>query len=456
MESKNKTTALIITAIGTFLTSFMVSSVNIAMPSIGRDYNMSAVFLSWVATSYLLASAALLLPFGKLGDIHGRKKVFASGTILFTISSFMCIVSPSSFWLILSRVLQGAGSAMIFSTAVAIITSVFPPHERGKAIGINTGAVYIGLSMGPVLGGFLVGEFGWRSIFIATIVCGTFVAVLIFLKLKGEWAEARGERFDLTGTLIYCASLITLMYGLSGLPDPGGAVFILAGVGGIALFIYWELKAGNPVLKVELFRKNRVFTLSSLSALINYSASFAVVFLMSLYLQYTKRLPPNSAGLILVSQPVVMAVVAPLAGRLSDRIEPRIVASVGMGFTTFALLMLAGLGENTNLIIVVINLMIMGFGLALFSSPNTNAIMSSVEKKFYGIGSAMVGTMRLLGQMLSMGIATLLFSIYIGEVQITPEYYPMFLASAKMAFTVFAVLCFLGIFSSMARGRVRG
>jgi len=245
------------------------------------------------------------------------------------------------------------------------------------------------------------------------------------------------------------------MYGFSLIPAMSGLWLVLGGIFVLLLFVGWETKAENPVLDINLFRNNTVFAFSNLAALINYSATFAVAFFLSLYLQYIKVLSPQNAGLILVSQPVVMAIFSPFAGRLSDRFEPRIIASAGMALSVVSLSLFAFLNEKTALEFVVASLILLGFGLALFSSPNTNAVMSSVEKRFFGVASATLGTMRLTGQMLSMGIAMLIFAIYIGKVQITPQYYSLFLTSVKIAFIIFAVLCFIGIFASLARGKVR-
>jgi len=245
------------------------------------------------------------------------------------------------------------------------------------------------------------------------------------------------------------------MYGFSLLPAMSGAWLILLGTLGILAFVKWEMKVESPVLDMKLFRTNMVFAFSNLAALINYSATFAVTFLLSLYLQYIKGLDPQNAGLILVSQPIVMAIFSPFAGRLSDRIEPRIVASTGMALTVLGLSLFTFLSEKTVLEFIVASLILLGVGFALFSSPNTNAVMSSVEKRFYGVASGTLGTMRLIGQMLSMGIAMLIFAIYIGRAQITPEYYLLFLRSVNVAFIIFAVLCFGGVFASLARGKVR-
>lgn len=453
--SISKQVTLIIATTASFLSPFMFSSINIALPAIGQEFSMDAILLGWIATSYLLASAMFLVPFGRIADIYGRRKIFIYGILIYTISSFLAAISTSSALLISFRVLQGIGSAMIFGTGVAILTSVFPANERGRALGINTAAVYLGLSLGPFLGGLLTQHFGWRSIFFLNIPLGLIIMVLVLWKLKGEWAEARGERFDLTGSIVYSLALAATIYGFSLLPTSLGILLVLLGAAGMVIFVKWEVKTKSPVVNISLFGNNAAFAFSNLAALINYSATFAVTFLLSLYLQYVKGLSPQSAGLILVSQPVVMTIFSPLAGRFSDRIEPRVLASVGMALSVAGLLLMASLTERTSTGFILASLIVMGLGFALFSSPNTNAVMSSVEKRFYGVAAATLGTMRLIGSMLSMGIVMIIIALFIGRVQITPEYYPSFLLSEKVAFIVFAALCFGGIFASLARGRVR-
>ena len=279
------------------------------------------------------------------------------------------------------------------------------------------------------------------------------IIALVAWKLTGEWAEAKGETFDLPGSLIYGFAIIAIMYGISLLPAMRSLWIILFGIAGIIAFVKWEMKTANPVFELNLFRNNRVFALSNLAALINYSATFAVAFLLSLYLQHIRGLSPQGAGLILLAQPFVQAIFSPFAGKLSDRIEPRIVASMGMALTTMGLFFFIFLDENSTLSLIIARLVLIGFGFAFFSSPNTNAIMGSVEKRFYGLASGSVGTMRSLGMMISMGIATLIFAVFMGRVQITIEYYPLFLKSMRTAFVVFFLFCFGGIFASLARGK---
>lgn len=450
-----KIAALLAATIASFFTPFMGSSINIALPAIGMDFGADAIILNWVTNGFLLAAAIFAVPFGRVADIHGMKKIFTYGIILFTVASLLCALSPSSFTLIGARILQGIGSAMIFVTGLAIISSVYPPQHRGKAIGINVAAVYVGLSFGPVLGGFMTQYLGWRSIFLLMIPFGLLVMGIVFWKLKDEWAASRGETFDYVGSLLYSLMLFLVMYGFSNLPQIDGWAMLILGIIGFLAFIRWELKSKSPVFNVRLF-KNTAFTFSSVAALINYSATFAVTLLLSYYLQYIKGLEPQTAGLILVAQPIIMAITAPIAGRMSDRIDARIIATTGMATVTLALFTMTFINSTTPITNIIIGLAVLGLGFGLFSSPNTNVIMGSVERRFYGVASATVSTMRLIGQTMSIGIATLVFALFIGRVQISPDQYPALMASIQICFVVFTALCFIGVFVSWYRGNNKG
>lgn len=446
-------TVLFIALLAGFITPFDGSAVNIALPSISSEFHMDAVSLSWVSTAYLLAAALFLVPFGRIADIYGRKRVFLYGIAIFTIASFLVTMVPSTPLLILARTLQGFGGALIYGTSIAILTSVFPPGERGRALGIYVTSVFVGLMAGPLLGGLLTDHFGWRSIFFVNIPLGIIACLLILTKMRGEWAESAGERFDIAGSVLYALALVAIMYGFSEVPDLSGIGLIVAGLFLVAAFVWYETRAPSPVLNMQLFSTSRVFTFSNLAALINYSATYAVTFLLSLDLQYTKGFSPEHAGLILIIQPAAMALVSPVAGRLSDRIDPQIVASSGMALGAVALFMLSLVTESTSLWYIVLCLIIFGAGLGLFSSPNINAIMGAVEKRYYGVASGMNGTMRVMGQMLSMGIAMMIFALVLGRVEITPEYYPQFIVSIHDAFILFTVLCIIGIGASLMRGK---
>jgi EmrB/QacA subfamily drug resistance transporter len=452
-DNTPKKTILIVAALSTFLVTFMGSSVNIALPVISSELQVDAVLVSWIPTAYLLATAACLLPFGRLADIYGRKRILTYGIFVFTVAALLLSFVSSVGSLIALRVVQGVGSAMIATSGVAIITSVFPARERGKALGISVAATYLGLSLGPVLGGILTQHFGWRSIFMVTVPLGIAAIFLVLRKMKGEWAEARGEKFDLIGAVIYVLALVGIIYGFSLLPEMLGVSLIVAGALGIFAFVRRERRVESPLLDIKLFSKNKAFVFSNLTHLISYSSIFSVAFLLSLYLQYIKGLSPQSAGLVLVALAAVQCGFSPVAGRLSDRIEPRILVSIGLGLTAVGLARFIFLAENTSLGTIIGNLVLLGFGRALFASPNTNAIMASVKRRAYGVASATLATMRQVGMTFSMGITMLLFAIYVGRVEITPQYYPLFLSSIRVAFIIFTALCSVGIFTALLRGK---
>ncbi|HNS49673.1 MAG TPA: MFS transporter [Anaerolineae bacterium] len=445
--------ALVTATLAGFLTPFMDSATTVALPAISQEFGMNAIQLSWIRMAYLLAAAALLVPFGKLADIWGRKRIFRIGISIFSAAALLSGLSLSGPMLIASRVLLGAGNAMVFGTGVAILTSVYPPAERGRVIGINVASVYLGLSLGPTIGGFLTGTLGWRSLYFFSVPLGLVALAYVLFRLEGEWAEARGERLDVPGSLLYGLALTGVLFGFSRLPRAQGAVLIAAGLVGLAVFGAWELRARYPVLNVRLLAGNRTFAFSNLAALIHYSATSGIAFLLSLYLQYIHGLKPDRAGLVLIAQPIVMAVLSPAAGRMSDRIDARVLASAGMACTSAGLIALCFLSEATPVWMLIVQLAFIGFGFALFSSPNTSAVMGSVEKQHYAVAYSTLSTMRLVGQALSMGIATLLFALVIGGLAITPAVYPAFLVSTKAAFAIFAVLCVGGVFASLARGK---
>jgi EmrB/QacA subfamily drug resistance transporter len=444
--------ALIVATLTSFMGPFMISSVNVALPAIQADLQLDAVQLSWIATAYLLAVAIGLVPAGKIADIHGRKRIFATGLVVYTIGASLAAFANSAAVLIGLRVIQGLGAAMFVTTGMAIITSIFPPNKRGKVIGIYVAAVYIGLSVGPLAGGFLTHHFGWRSIFIIMLPFGLFSLLLTLHYLKGEWLGEPGQKLDIGGCLLYASAILALVYGATRLPSTLGIVLLLAGLLLLYIFIRHQLAARFPVFDVQLFAGNKTFAYSSLAALLNYSATFAVTFLLSLYLQYLKGMSPQTAGSVLMAQPIVMAVLSPMAGRFSDRIEPRLLATAGMIITVIGVALFSMLQPDTESYLIVANLILLGTGFALFSSPNMSAIMGAVEKRHYGLASGTVATMRLLGQMFSMAMATVVLTLIVGRQAINPGNYDLFLRSIHTVFLISAVLCLSGVYFSWCRG----
>ena len=438
-----------------FFNAFMGAAVNIAIPDIASDFSMSAVESSWVAMSFLLASAIFLVPFGKIGDIYGRKKMLLFGNIVFALSTLACAFSFNSFSLIVFRFMQGIGGSMIMSTGMAIVTSVFPPQKRGKMLGLAVSAVYLGLTMAPVLGGVLTSSFGWHSIFVVAFIAGLFVITGTFFALRTEWAEPDTNRFDVVGSLVYMSSVFLLMFGFSKLPSLLGIVMASTGIVGFVFFVIIEQRVASPVLNIKLFRNNRIFAFSNLAALINYAATFAITFILSLFLQYAKGLSPRDAGILLITQPAIMTITAFFAGRLSDKIDSRILSSLGMGIIVVGLVFLFFLDVQSTNTFLIAGLVIVGLGFGTFSSPNTNSVMSSVEKKYLGTASATISTMRLMGQILSMAITAMVMHIYLGDAKMSKATIQPFLESSKVLFIIFIVLCFMGVFASLARGKSR-
>ena len=451
--------ALLVTTISSFLTPFMASSLDLALKTISQTLHADAVSTTWVQLAYLLASAALLVPFGRAADLYGRRKVFLIGLGVYATASALAATAGSIGGLIAFRALQGVGGAMVFGTAVAILTSVFAPSERGRILGINTAVVYTGLTLGPVLGGLLTQHAGWRSIFVAPAVLALVALLLALLKLRGEWAGATGQSFDWGGALLYTAAVAALIFGISSVYRFLFARWLIPiAVTMLGAFVALELRVRSPVLDLRRFRGNVIFLFSNLAALIHYSATFGIGQLLSLYLQVVKGLPPERAGLVLLVQPVIMAVLSPLTGWLSERVQPRLLASAGMTMMAGGLLAFSTLQQDSTLVLVIGISFLVGVGYALFSAPNTNAVMGSVARQDYGVASSTLGTMRLMGQAMSMSIVLLFLSIYVGTVELNPQKVAGlsadFLVAMHWAFRLFTVLCVLGIGASLARGRV--
>jgi EmrB/QacA subfamily drug resistance transporter len=448
----NKLTVLIVSVIAVVLTPIMGSSINVALPAIAQELSANAILLSWITTGFFLVSAMVAIPLGRIADIYGLKKIFTCGVVIFTTASLLGAISPTVEFLIIARGLQGVGSAMILVTGMAIITSAFPPRERGKVIGINITVLYMGLAIGPVIGGLFTQYLGWRSLFYLMLPFGILILSLILWKLKGiEWAVCKGENFDKVGSIVFSISLLLVLWGFSMITSTPGKLMVLMGIAGFILFVVYELRIEHPVLDMKLFFHNRMFAFSNLSTLISFTGTFAVVFLLSLYLQYIKGLSPISAGLILAISTIFMALMSTVSGKLSDKYDPRKIASVGMMIITLSLFMFIFLDKNTCVYYLLLGLILMGIGSGTFSSPNTNAIMSSVEPRFYGVAAATSSTMRITGQTLSMGITILIFSIYIGTAQFTPSTYPELMTSIKVIFVISTIMGFGAIFASLAR-----
>jgi len=450
--ASEKRAVLLVTCTASFLFPFMGSSVNVALPSIGVGLNMTAVQLAWVATSFLLTSSLLLVPFGRVGDMRGRKRVLTTGVVIYTIGSALAGLSQDGTMLILARAVQGSGGAMLASTSVAILASAFGPGERGKALGINAASLYSGLSFGPAVGGFLTQGLGWRAVFLVNIPLGLVLLIAALYKLPDQRPVAPESRFDWRGFAAYAVFLIGAVYGMTQLPSTHGVIAAGIGLAGFLALLRVERTAREPLVDVALFRSNTSFAMSNLAAFLNYSATFAAAFLLSLYLQIVMGLPPQTTGVVLISMPIIQAFVSPLAGRLSDKREPRVLASSGMALTAGALFLMSRFDAETSIAHVVFALAILGLGVGFFSSPNTNAVMASVSSRRYGLASATLATTRQVGMVVSMGVATLLIASRVGTANLETTPIPLFVSAMQSTFQLCFLACLLGIVASIFRG----
>ena len=451
MKDKNARNGLIVISTAAFLVPFMGSSLNLALPEISETLSMKAVTLTWMATVYLISTAIFQIPFARLADLVGRKKIFLTGVVIFSLCSCLCGLSSSSTMLIALRFCAGIGSSMMMGTNIAILTTLFPPENRGRALGINTAVVYASMAVGPLFGGMMTHYFGWQSVFFITASVGVLVLIFAHLLLKGEWITSRGEKFDLIGGILYGISLAAVIYGFSSLPSVAGFACLVGGIICFAYFIYFEKQHKYPVFDVRLFSGNKVFALSSVAALINYAATAGIAFMLSLYLQYVRDLDARHAGLILICQACVQSVFSLIAGATSNRFVPSKMATTGMAIIVVGIAGLVFLNPTTPYWFIIMIMVLLGIGFGIFSAPNTNVIMGSIDEKHYTQASATTGTMRLTGSAFSLGIVGMSISFYLGNEKIIPELYPAFLDSMRMVFIVFFVLCLVGVYASTAR-----
>lgn len=438
---------LIVGILVSFLTPFVRSSINLAIPVLATEFDLSAIFLTWISSIYLLVNAILYIPFGRIGDIYGRKRIFQYGLIIFTISSFVSAFSTSGEMFLVFRVFQAIGNAMIFANLNAMISSAFPVNERGKAFGLTSMSVFVGLILGPILGGVVTEIVGWRTLFYMDTVIGIIAAYAI-TRFKYDWIDAEGEKLDILGSFLLGISLIAILYGFSDFTNKYSLFLIIGGIIGISLFYLAEKRAAFPLINLDLFKIKR-FTFGNITAFINYGAFVSVGFILTLYLQYLKGYSPITAGLIVSVQSVMMIIVSPFAGRLSDKIDPGNVSTMGMVLTTIGVALMTLIDFENSLYLGGLSLIIFGSGIGLFYSSNTKMVMSAVDKKYFGVASATLSDMRSMGQIFGMGIVMIIISTILGNVEITPSNYPELILSLKFSLVAIAVLSAVGIFTSL-------
>ena len=445
MEKKNL--ILLICTVLSFFTVFAVNAVTVVIPTIANEFHMSNIVQNWVTIIFLLVVAVMSVPAGQISGKYGLKKVTILNIILFIIISIVNVLVNSQEQFLASRFILGISLSFINVTSMAMVVSAFKPEERGKALGINITGVYIGLSMSPVLGGILNYHLGWRSVVLFGVPFLFVILALLLTKVDDEWITFKNIPLDIKGAVSYGIGMVLFMYGFTILNTYLGIILTILGIVILIIFALIELKQDHPVFDVRFF-KNRKFSSSNFASLSAYLATFAVTTILNYHLQYIKGFDSQSAGMILLVAPLCQVVLAPIAGRLSDRYVPQILAAIGMGLGTISLILFSFLNGQTPLEYLIISMVIYGIGFGLFSPPNTNVIMSSVPPKDTSVASAAVSTMRTVGQAMSMGILTLVFAFVMGNVPIVEQYYPLLISSCQITCLICVVLCMASVFAS--------
>lgn len=447
--------ALIIVCLGSIIGPIGMASVNIAIPDLAADLQANAKMVSWLPTLFILSSVIFMLPASKLADNYGRKRIYASGLALNAFASFMCGLGTSIEWVLFWRFIQGAAAAMIFGTGVAIITSVTPSHKRGAALGIAAACVYIGLTIAPAVGGWLTELFGWRSVFLFQVPIVIALLLLIKIRLKGEWKNVEKTKYDWWGTGIFAVFSSSLVYGLSVLPSTLGLAMLGLSAGSLTFFIVHQSRSHRPLIRVQMFRESRVFSMSLATSLLMYASNFPLVFLMSLYLQYVKGLSPSHAGQVILVQALSMAIMAPLSGKLADRFEPRLVSTLGCVIVACGLYVLSLMNAETSIMYIACSLLLIGFGFGLFSTPNNNAIMGGVKVHEVGVASASMSLSRTIGNLFGMSLVNLMVHYYLGNAQFTQEQNPALIQTVEMALNMSLAFVVVACVISAFRGKSR-
>jgi len=445
---------LVAVGVGTFMSALDSSVVNTVLPVIQRSFGSDVSTIEWVVTTYMLVVSGLLLSFGRLGDLRGHKRFYVAGFALFVASSMLCGLAPSARALIGFRAFQGVSAALLFANSPAILTRNFPAARRGEVLGLQASMTYLGLTLGPSLGGWLTGRFGWRSIFFMNVPVGVLALGLSQRFIPADAVTVRGHRFDLAGSLAWISGLLALLLALNlghayGWASPpilaltGAATFVLGG------FLLIERHVGHPMLDLGLFRR-RLFWTSTLSAVLNYVCVYSIIFLMPFYLIQGRGLSPARAGLLLTVPSLVRAVSSPLFGALSDRIGTRPPSMLGMMLLAVGLVMLARLGGRSSLWEMVAGLSVAGLGAGLFVSPNTSALMGSAPRDQQGIAAGVAATARSVGMALGVGLAgALLTTILAGGPKGAPT---VLFRAVDAGFLVAAGVAALGVLTSAAGG----
>lgn len=446
---------LLAVGVGTFMSALDGSVVNTILPVLNRYFGGDVASIEWVTVIYLLVLSGLLLSFGRLGDLRGHKAVYIGGFAIFVLGSALCGLAPTVLALVTFRALQAFGAAMLAANAPAILTANFAPAQRGQALGMQATMTYLGLTVGPALGGWLTERFGWQAVFYINVPVGLAALLLSLRLIPQDPPAADRERFDLAGAATFIAGLVALLLGLNrghdwGWGSPEVLALLFTALLLLVAFIIVEQRVSNPMLDLSLFRR-RLFSASVASAVLNYIALYSITFLLPFYLIQGRAFSPAQAGLLLTTQPMVMAISAPLSGTLSDHIGSRLPSTLGMGILAIGLLLLSRLGLASPPSQVMQALIVTGLGIGVFVSPNNSALMGSAPRQRQGVAAAMLATARNTGMVVGVGMAGAIYATVMARGQAIGAATPLFDAVSAGFLAAGCVAC-LGALTSAVRG----
>ena len=448
MKIEFETYVVFISFITSFFAVFLSNGVIIGVPAIAQDFAMNNVIQNWIPTILFLVVAIFTVPAGQISGKYGVKKSLLAGIIVFLIGSIGACLAFSTESFLIFRMVQGAGMAFLNVSAMAMVVHAVKPQNRGKALGFTVTGVYLATSLSPVICGFLVHNLGWRAIFYVVIPFLVLCIILMITKIPQEWKTYQHDTIDKVGSILYGVGILLFIYGFTTLITTTGKLLTVAGIILLVIFGLYELRQKSPVFNMNLFR-NKKFTSSNIAALCSYIAIMVVTTILNYHFQYVRGWDAQMAGMILIITPIIMAIMAPNAGKLSDKIHPQKLAALGIGIAAVALFILTFLTADTPLYVVILAMVLQGFGMGLFSSPNMNAIMSSVPPKDAPTASASQATMRTIGQTMSLGLLTLIFAWVMGSLELAPQYASMIVQASQIICGICTVACILAIFASL-------
>lgn len=439
MNVNRKYAYIVLTAaIGSFTMAYASNGLSVILPTLASSFHISNILENWIVYIYLLVLSVSGVPLGKICGKYGLKKSFQLGLIIFSLGSVISALSWDITPMLIGRVIQAIGASMTFVTNVSMITAEIPVQNRGQALGINVTGVYLGITISPTISGILVHNLSWRYVFLITVFMA-LISLYLLSKIDNEWIMER-ESLDKVGSIVYVIAVGLLLYAFTILNTLTGAALLVLSLMLLVLFVKYELKQPNPVYEMRLF-KNVNYTTANIVAMIAYLSTYVVSYVLNYHFQYILGLDAQTSGLILISTPIMMLLIAAQAGKLSDRINPGILQLLGVILITIAIAILSRINYTTPIYMIVMAMVIQGIGHGFFSTPNNNIILSSVDnKKDIPTASASVATVRNLGQSFSLGILTVTFAFIMGNVPIQPSNYNLLVISNQTTLTIITIL----------------